>query len=618
MQQNYQSYESLQNTNNSLDINPYIKYHRPKTMNTNEQSSEKKSFNGTSISSNTKTKENDSYNNFISRIKLNYNLQHPRQRIQTIILHSNLDKSLNMSNTSIQDLKSNDISNNDDDNLNTGFILDNSGSYIDNHNRRRTINHLNRVYDERLQKGEEEKNNQSAKTKKNKPNLEYNKDLFNNMNKNSRINLGSFFNNINNNDQKDKIFLSQNGFNDDKIWTNEQRKDITKKPDNNNYYSYNHENNPFLGQNWIQHQINEKGLKYMNRNYISEMNNLSTNMNTNNTDRDRDIFHDGKSENDKKEMISSFNYGISNNSLPNPRNSYFNLGNNPEEINNKINNDNIEFDKHFTFHPKEKQIEENNYNSNTNKSSLYSFSQNNPNTNNFNNNNENNNYTNQEENKSRINHLIHNQKEMNKEDYIDIINNNNQGEDYEQNKIYGNNKSKNIRLNFVEKGSNSNIEENNYNINKESEINSNISLTVSESDESALENKKKSKGKSLCKSFLYGLLFGSTASGIFWLKNEETRNYFFEKIKGINFNSIINMLKAIFSNPVEFFRKIFSNERMKDYLKVIGLTLGKFFDIFESYDDWFRLIGIFLSVYLVWIIIKSFIKVFFKVWKYYN
>ena len=618
MQQNYQSYESLQNTNNSLDINPYIKYHRPKTMNTNEQSSEKKSFNGTSISSNTKTKENDSYNNFISRIKLNYNLQHPRQRIQTIILHSNLDKSLNMSNTSIQDLKSNDISNNDDDNLNTGFILDNSGSYIDNHNRRRTINHLNRVYDERLQKGEEEKNNQSAKTKKNKPNLEYNKDLFNNMDKNSRMNLGSFFNNINNNEQKDKIFLSQNSFNDDKIWTNEQRKDITKKPDNNNYYSYNNENNPFLGQNWNQNQINEKGLKYMNRNYISEMNNLSTNMNTNNTDRDRDIFHDGKSENDKKEMISSFNYGISNNSLPNPRNSYFNLGNNPEEINNKINNDNIEFDQHFTFYPKEKQTEENNYNSNTNKSSLYSFSQNNPNTNNFNNNNENNNYTNQDENKSRINHLIHNQKEMNNEENIDIINNNNQGEDYEQNKIYGNNKSKNIRLNFVEKGSNSNIEENNYNINKESEINSNISLTVSESDESALENKKKSKGKNLCKSFLYGLLFGSTASGIFWLKNEETRNYFFEKIKGINFNSIINMLKAIFFNPVEFFRKIFSNERMKDYLKVIGLTLGKFFDIFESYDDWFRLIGIFLSVYLVWIIIKSFIKVFFKVWKYYN
>ena len=66
------------------------------------------------------------------------------------------------------------------------------------------------------------------------------------MNKNSRINLGSFFNNINNNGQKDKIFLSQNSFNDDKIWTNEQKKDITKKPDNINYYSYKNKNNTFL------------------------------------------------------------------------------------------------------------------------------------------------------------------------------------------------------------------------------------------------------------------------------------------------------------------------------------------------------------------------------------
>ena len=184
MQQNYQSYESLQNSNNSLDIDPTIKILRPKTVNTNEQSSEKRSFNRTSISSKNKSKENDSYNNFISRIKLNYNLLHPRQRIQTIILHSNLDKSMNMSDASINDLKNNDLSSNNDDNLNTGFILDNSGSYINNQNRRRKINHLNSVYNERLQKGEEEKNNQSAETKKNKSNSNFNKDIYNNMNKN--------------------------------------------------------------------------------------------------------------------------------------------------------------------------------------------------------------------------------------------------------------------------------------------------------------------------------------------------------------------------------------------------------------------------------------------------
>ena len=617
MQQNYQSYESLQNSNNSLDIDSTIKIHRPKTVKTNEQSSENRSFNRTSISSKNKSKENDSYNNFISRIKLNYNLLHPRQRIQTIILHSNLDKSMNMSDASINDLKNNELSSNNDDNLNTGFILDNSGSDFNNPNRRRTINHLNRVYDERLEKGEEEKNNQSAETKKNKSNSNFNNDIYNNMNKNSRLNLGSIFNNINDNDEKDKIFLSHNSFNDDKVWTNEQRKDVSKYP-NNNFYSYKYENNPFLGQNMNNNLNNEKGQKYMNRNYISEMNNLSTNINTNNTNED--IFHDRKSKDNKQELISSFNYGINNNSLPNPRNSYLNIGNNSEEINNKSNNDSIEFDKHFTFQPKEKESEDNFYNPNNNKSSIFSFSKNNPNSNNFNNINENNNFTNKEENKSKKVHTIHNQKEKINQENIDITDNNNNipREEYEYNKIYENNKNNNIRLNFVEKGNKSNIEENDVNINKDSEIKSNISLTISNSDEYAQDNKEKRKGKNLCKSFLYGLIFGSTVSGIFWLKNEETRKYFFEKIKGINFNSIINLLKAVFSNPVEFFRKIFSNERMKDYLKIFGIALGQFFDFFESYDDWFRLIGIVLSVYLIWIIIKSFIKVFFKIWKYYN
>ena len=458
MQQNYQSYESLQNSNNSLDIDPTIKILRPKTVNTNEQSSEKRSFNRTSISSKNKSKENDSYNNFISRIKLNYNLLHPRQRIQTIILHSNLDKSMNMSDASINDLKNNDLSSNNDDNLNTGFILDNSGSYINNQNRRRKINHLNSVYNERLQKGEEEKNNQSAETKKNKSNSNFNKDIYNNMNKNSRLNLGSIFNNINDNDQKDKIFLSQNSFNDDKVWTDEQRKDVSKNC-NNNFYSYKYENNPFLGQNMNNNNLNnEKGQKYVNRNYISEINNLSTNINTNNINED--IFHDGKSEDSKKEMISSFNYGINNNSLPNPRNSYFNFGNNPEEINHKNNNNNsIEFDNHFTFQPKEKESGDNFYKLNPNKSSIFSFSKNIPNSNNYNNNiNENNNFTNQEENKSRKFHSIHNQKELLNQENIDIIGDNNiPKEEYEYNKIYENNKNNNIR-NFVEKGNKSNIE----------------------------------------------------------------------------------------------------------------------------------------------------------------
>ena len=210
---------------------------------------------------------------------------------------------------------------------------------------------------------------------------------------------------------------------------------------------------------------------------------------------------------------------------------------------------------------------------------------------------------------------------INREENMDIIDKNNQEDinDNGYNNNYENNENKNNNIKIVlsKKDDNLNIDKNNYNINKDVEKDSSISITVSELSESDLL-KKKSKGKNLFKSFLYGLLFGSTASGIFWLKDEETRKNLYEKIKCINFNSIINFLKRIFSNPIEYFKKIFSDERMKDYLKVFGLTLGKFFDVFEGYNDWFRLIGIALSVYLCWLIVKSFIKALFKVWKYYN
>ena len=106
MQNNFLKENILSNQNNYLDIDRTNDIHRPKTVNTNDQSGEKVSFSGISIGSNNKNKENDSYNNFISRIKLNYNLLHPKQRIQTIILHSNIDKSINMSESSINDIQS--------------------------------------------------------------------------------------------------------------------------------------------------------------------------------------------------------------------------------------------------------------------------------------------------------------------------------------------------------------------------------------------------------------------------------------------------------------------------------------------------------------------------------
>ena len=621
MQKNNQKPEILNNTNNSLESDINNNFYGPKTVKENIRSKENYSFSGTSISSNKKTNQNDSYNNFISRIKLNYNLLHPKQRIQTIILHSNIDKSINMSENSFSDIKNIDSSGNKNDNLNTGFIMDNSEENVNKVNRRRTINELNRVYEERLEKGKEEKNNQSAEIKKGKINNKFVNNIFD-INNNTKVNLGDIFNknyDNNKNSHKDKVFLSQNDFIDNPQWNNYERKDVQDRAID---YINKNNHNPLKRSNMHINEQNEKGIQDLNMNYSSDSNDLSTNMNTGNNRKN--MFLNDKNKISRKEIISSFNYGINNNSLPDPRNSNLNLGNNSEQSVNQSFNNSLELGEKFTFKPKERNNYEDYSNQNFDLSKKYNFPQNIPNNNTLNNIfNEKSSIFNKEDNESGENHLLKNPKTMfNHEENIDIlaaynqekINDNSNNINYGDNKYINNNRnlfsSKNDNILNMDKNSN-NI------INEEAEKNSSLSLTVSDLEENDL-SKNKRKEKNIFKSFLYGLLFGSTASGIFWLKNEETRKHLYEKIKGINFKSIINFLKMVFSNPIEFFKKIFSDERMKNYLKVFGLTLGKFFDIFEGYNDWFRLIGIVLSVYLFWLIIKSFIKALFKVWKYYN
>ena len=624
MQNNFLKENILSNQNNYLDIDRTNDIHRPKTVNTNDQSGEKVSFSGISIGSNNKNKENDSYNNFISRIKLNYNLLHPKQRIQTIILHSSSvsDKSMYMNDTSINDINYNELSDNMNDNLNTGFILDNSGKFPNyNHHKRRTINNFNRINDERLQKGEEdEKTNQSAKIKKNKLDKNFNNDIFNN-NNNTKINLRNIFNSLNENNQKEKVLLNDiKSDNDQKRKNNELNEGSNKSE--NILTSFQYKNNSSLGSNIDKNELFKKGENDMNMNYPINTNDVSTNMNTHNTIIDN--YQNKLRKKNEKELISSFNYGINNNSLPNPIKPYFDLDKDSEEnINNSI-NDKVEYGNYFTFRPEENAENKNQYNQSENNTKKNSLSQNNS---------ENMKYNNNENAFSKIQKDKHSIKinlnkkpkvmnninnndlnilENNIENHIEYIEYNNN----EVNNSYNKNKDK--VLNLDEINNDSKVHECDLHIIKEVESQGNFSVSISEINESDLEEKKEKKRNNSLKSFLYGFLFGSAASGIFWLKDEDTRKFFYEKMKGINFNSIFKFLKRIFANPFEFFKKIISKERMKDYLKVFGLTVGQFLDIFESYDDWFRLIGIVLSMYLIWLIIKSFLKAFFKVWKYYN
>ena len=624
MQNNFLKENILSNQNNYLDIDRTNDIHRPKTINTNDQSGEKVSFSGISIGSNNKNKENDSYNNFISRIKLNYNLLHPKQRIQTIILHSSSvsDKSMYMNDTSINDINYNELSDNMNDNLNTGFILDNSGKFPNyNHHKRRTINNFNRINDERLQKGEEdEKTNQSAKIKKNKLDKNFNNDIFNN-NNNTKINLRNIFNSLNENNQKEKVLLNDiKSDNDQKRKNNELNEGSNKSE--NILTSFLYKDNSSLCSNIDKNELFKKGENDMNMNYPINTNDVSTNMNTHNTIIDN--YQNKLRKKNEKELISSFNYGINNNSLTNPIKPYFDLDKDSEENINKSINDKVEYGNYFTFRPEENAENKNQYNQSENNTKKNSLSQNNS---------ENMKYNNNENAFSKIQKDKHSIKiNLNKKPKVmnnisnndlNILDNNIENHieyiEYNNNEVKNSyNKNKDKVLNLDEINNDSKVHECDLHIIKEVESQGNFSVSISEINESDLEEKKEKKRNNSLKSFLYGFLFGSAVSGIFWLKDEDTRKFFYEKMKGINFNSIFKFLKRIFANPFEFFKKIISKERMKDYLKVFGLTVGQFLDIFESYDDWFRLIGIVLSMYLIWLIIKSFLKAFFKVWKYYN
>ena len=285
-----QDEESQSNHTNSLDMDKTNKTDIPKNINIIEQTIGKNSYTGTNMNSHYKQK--NSYNNLVNKIKLNYNLFHPKQRIQTIILHSNLDKSVNISDSSINDyLKYNDLSGINNDNLNTGFVLDNSIHHTtNNNNNRNTMNALNRAQMEQLVKGqEEEKNNQSAENKKNLINYNFTNDFIDkykkNNNKNVKINLGNIFQGINSIPQKDKISISQNNYQDNQNWNNEETDEATST--NNEKFPYS--SNTFKNNNLISQDLRNNIGKNFNKNYKNNINDLSTNMNSNSTNEDNNF-----------------------------------------------------------------------------------------------------------------------------------------------------------------------------------------------------------------------------------------------------------------------------------------------------------------------------------------
>ena len=117
----YENTSSSQNNINDFSSNNNINMYNKRNTSQSKEKSENDILSNsvTSIGSN-----KDGYKNFVSKIKLNYNLINPQERTQTIILHKSLDKSYSSLNDSLtQNDNNNEIyENSPKDQLNTGFF----------------------------------------------------------------------------------------------------------------------------------------------------------------------------------------------------------------------------------------------------------------------------------------------------------------------------------------------------------------------------------------------------------------------------------------------------------------------------------------------------------------
>ena len=648
-----------------------------------KKETEQQSNSGTSISSN-----KDSYNKFISKIKLGYHLKNPENRCQTIILHTSLDRSYELNDSLNQneinkDPKFDDLfkdknynSNNEQNNmsnytgseldqlLNNGFMLDNSAQ---NKNKRETINQINKKYEEEKKTNNERildindiHKNQTEKVRKDNLTINFNNNMFfvNDNKKKNSFPIKQLYNNLkrkSDNSFQDKVFMSNNPFEDTYPGLKNDEKDNN---DNNNLLPYGFQNNPFCvkNNNYKNLSSEEMDLNPSKKNYDnSNLNNLSTKFNTNNTN-----FNDESNNNfnQNNKGISPFNTGnnMSNNSF-----QYF--GNPESDLNNNKNNDgnNTNMDNSnlkFSFNPlnypnnKDNQFDINYTSKIFPEKSPYQG----------NNNMNIQNYPNRQINDNDIHKTEPNNKEIennnsNSQIYLDLKQPDLSESNYHNNLMPDkfNQNSNNNNINFGQKPqynpsykinipenslNNQNIDNNldniqnpnniNYtplNVNPKDDNGNNVNYIINnqevivqedenkslDSNIEILDNEQYSKNKisNLLKSLLYGLLLGSTVTGLFWLRNEEIKKCLLEKYNNVNFDSIINFFKSIF-NLGEFFKKIFSKEKKEVYSKVLKLTFVYIYDFFEKYKDEFRLLEIFLSIYAVWFIIKSLIKLAIK------
>lgn len=141
------------------------------------------------------------------------------------------------------------------------------------------------------------------------------------------------------------------------------------------------------------------------------------------------------------------------------------------------------------------------------------------------------------------------------------------------------------------------------NSNNDSNYNNNSKQNVLNLNDEEISNNPKKSG--LCSSLLYGLIFGSFGTLLLWFKNPKVREYLKNCYQNINTESILNFFK-MFLHPIDLIKKIGNN--IGNLGEIIKQSLKYLYDFIEEYSDLWRLLGIIVMVYALWLIIKKIFK----------
>ncbi len=150
-----------------------------------------------------------------------------------------------------------------------------------------------------------------------------------------------------------------------------------------------------------------------------------------------------------------------------------------------------------------------------------------------------------------------------------------------------------------------NILENSLNNNNNNSNSNNGNNIINSNDIEGENSNSPKKSSSIVSSVIYGLLFGSFATLLLWCKNPKVREYLLNCYQNVNAESILNFLK-LFLHPIDLIKSL--GNRIGSFKDILKESLNYLYEFIEEYNDIWRLLGIIVLIYALWLFIKFIIR----------